>query len=697
MIKKSVIIFFSLSFILSCVSAKRKVEDIKPKINPATNPVIRINTNMHTASIARVSVDFSGRYIVTGSRDKTVKIFDGVKGKLLKTIRPPLDNGNEGKIYAVSISPDGSTIACSGWTCWDWDKDVSIYIYNTENGKQIKRITGHPDVIFNLIYSPDGKYLVASLGSNGIRVYNTADYTLNSRDTSYGDSTYYASFDKSGRLVTACDDGYIRLYDRSFRLQRKVLTRYSKPRPVSISPDGRLIAVGYNDDSHIDIYSGEDLAYKYSANTTGFTHGFYATCWSADGKSLYAGGQSYKKDGEIRYILRWKDSGKSSKEEIAIGNDSIQTIVAIKNDMVAFAASDPVVGVIKNNKVQFINTPSIANHMFNNKRMKISSDGSSVYFGYKYNNELPALFSFKTMVLNPSVKPGSDLNDPLINSSSMKIDFWQHYLKPTLNGTNLPIANGEVSRCAAVSYQGTTLLLGASWNLYCFNRYGSLLWSMPAPSIVWDVNISSDGRFGIASFGDGTIRWFRLSDGKELLSFFPHNDRKRWIVWTPKGYYATSPGADELIGWHINQGRDKEGLFFPAFAFSQYLNKPELIQEIIKSCQTDEEVLLRLGAKYPDIASLVPDLMDLISKTVEEKKVEGVLIGKIYNINNASFEITVASRKASDIMLGDKLFTIIDGKKIYFKANFPMMTIARCSIVDRKMIKNLALGMPVYK
>ena len=29
-----------------------------------------------------------------------------------------------------------------------------------------------------------------------------------------------------------------------------------------------------------------------------------------------------------------------------------------------------------------------------------------------------------------------------------------------------------------------------------------------------------------------------MSDGKELIAFFSHADRKRWVLWTPEGFFA---------------------------------------------------------------------------------------------------------------------------------------------------------------
>ena len=81
------------------------------------------------------------------------------------------------------------------------------------------------------------------------------------------------------------------------------------------------------------------------------------------------------------------------------------------------------------------------------------------------------------------------------------------------------------------------------------------------------MNISQNGRVAAAAIGDGTIRWFRMADGKELLEFFPHRDKKRWVIWSPSGYYDASPGAEELIGWHVNNGREAAADFFPVSRF----------------------------------------------------------------------------------------------------------------------------------
>ncbi len=83
-----------------------------------TTPILRINTEMHTAAIIRIAVDAAETALATGSEDKTVKLWDlreGTVGELKRTLRLPSDvAGNVGKVFAVALSPDGSLVATGG-------------------------------------------------------------------------------------------------------------------------------------------------------------------------------------------------------------------------------------------------------------------------------------------------------------------------------------------------------------------------------------------------------------------------------------------------------------------------------------------------------------------------------------------------------------------------------------------------------
>jgi hypothetical protein len=202
--------------------------------------------------------------------------------------------------------------------------------------------------------------------------------------------------------------------------------------------------------------------------------------------------------------------------------------------------------------------------------------------------------------------------------ASLQVKDWQNTTNPGLNGQPLKLKQYEISRSLALVPGGQSFLLGAEWFLRHFSASGQPLWEKPAPGPTWGVNISADGRLVVAAYGDGTIRWHRVSDGQELLAFFPHADRKRWVLWTPSGYYDASPGGEELIGWHINRGMDTAADFFPASRFRARFNRPDVIDRILDTL--DEAQALRDADQASNrrteattIAQVLPPVVEVVS------------------------------------------------------------------------------------
>ena len=177
-------------------------------------------------------------------------------------------------------------------------------------------------------------------------------------------------------------------------------------------------------------------------------------------------------------------------------------------------------------------TPEILDHRNNRDKLRLSRDGGVVEFGFDVLSPQGdwirrlARFNVAERKLQIDPTPDSSLTPPRI--TGLNVVGWEDNGKPTLNGKALPLKTDESSESLAISASADVFLLGA-WDLRLFDGSGRAKWDQPMPSLAWDVNLSQDGRYAVAALGDGTIRWFAIADGKEVLALFVHPDGKRWV------------------------------------------------------------------------------------------------------------------------------------------------------------------------
>lgn len=537
---------------------------------------------MHTATISRIAVDAGEHVVVTGSWDKTVRVWDLRSGRLLRTIDLPAGKGNEGQVYALAITPDGKTIAAGGWTGWDWDGTASVYLFDRANGHLTRRISGLPGRAIRLAFSPDGRRLAVCLrGSNGLRLFDQSG-TPAGEDRDYDGDCSAAAFGADGKLVTSSRDGFLRLYTSpaSGSPLRLIAKRRSEsgghPFGVAFSPDGLRIAVGFDDSPAVAVLSGTDLTPLFTADTTAVPSGNLASvAWSADGAQLYAGGVSA--NGQAARIVRiWSDRGKGSWRDVPVSFDTIMDIVSLPSGGFVFASGDPSWGRVSSaGERQFVARPNIADYRGERDQLLVSPDGMTVQFAFRLGAPA-ARFSVTGRAL--TLKAGSDasLHSPRTSAAGIRIEHWENSSEPSLNGRRLALEPDEIARSIAVTQDGAFVLVGTEWKLDLFDRDGTRQWSVAAPDVAWAANVSGDSSVAVAAFADGTIRWYRMRDGEELFALFPSADGK-WVVWTASGYYDCSPGAERLIGWHVNRGQDQAADFFPVSRFRAALYRPDII------------------------------------------------------------------------------------------------------------------------
>jgi WD40 repeat protein len=506
-------------------------------------PVLTLDLGMHIAPIRRVDVSATGAYAVTGSHDKTVRLWDAQTGRLLRTIRLPQGPGYVGQVFAVAISPDGALVAAGGYTGAVDQPRQSIYLFDRDTGALLRRLDGLPNLILHLAFSPTGRYLAATLGggANGLRVYDRdAEWREVARDDAYGGDSYGAAFAADGRLATTSWDGTLRLYDGAFRrVATAKTTDGTRPYGLAFTPAGDRLAVGYGDTIAVSLVDGHALTPFPGPDMRGIDNGHLANvAWSADGATLYAGG-SYDRTGTSP-VVAWSQAGAGHRREWAAGTDTISSLRPLPDGGVLVGTQDPWLAVLDPaGAPRWTQRPPQPDWRGQDRTLRVSADGGVVDFGYEFGGKAPARVDLARLAL--TLDPPADGQTSAPEQATLKVNNWENNPRPTLDGAQLALEPHDWSRSLAIAPDGQRFVLGTKWRLRAFAADGTPRWTQQAPGVLWATNFTADGRLVVAAYGDGTLRWHRLEDGREVLALFPLADRRNWVAWTPEGIYAPPP------------------------------------------------------------------------------------------------------------------------------------------------------------
>ena len=473
-------------------------------------PVLRIEPGMHTAPIIDAGTDQSRDLLVTGGLDNTVSIWSLPELRLVRVLRPPIGSGGEGLVGAVALTPDGKIAAVGGWPAAE-SGQYAIDLFDVATGRLVRQFKADEPVV-SLAFSVDGLELAAGLSKTGVRVWRVADGTMQ-EDRDFQDQVQALDF-APGRLAAASADGAVRLYDAAsqdadLHPQQRVATEAGRtPWKLRFSPDGRNLAIAFEDKPAVEVRSASDLSLEAKPDVNGLASdaGFYAVAWSLDSSTVLAGGSAFEAGVSKYQVFAWAKRGSGPRRVESSDSDQVISAISMLRDPDSLVVADtsPAINVLADGnskakkskpQIDFAYLIPDANDPGRNV-FHVSDDGSVVETGYYESPSRPLRLDLSALTISQLDAPTPDLSSWQSSEGDLRVEHFVYSGHPDLNGRPLGIEPTDTAY--SVDVRHNRVLLGSESALSLFDASAHKTWSVPTPAAL-RVAQSPDGRLVVAA------------------------------------------------------------------------------------------------------------------------------------------------------------------------------------------------------
>jgi WD40 repeat protein len=538
--------------------------------------VIHLEKNLQVATaeghqeiITSLSFSGDGKYLASGSADRTVKVWQMEERKTLIEATTITTNY---PVSSISFNPQTTELAVG-----NGGKDIAIYniglLASSDKKLVPKFLKKHKSPINKLTYSPDGQYLISCSEANELILWKSGnvekefdvDKTINALAFS-SDSKILATLDVSGR-------GY------SWSL-----------------PSGNLFTE----------YNGHDNT-VFSASFSPSTRGNYVVA--------SAGGI----DNEIHLwnpingatIRKIKGRGRTIHDLVFGEGMDLFVAQTLKNKKPVFESSFNYVSLMANRHLakqpdlpkHAADVQLIAPHILQiGKGKKVEIDPYDRILDY-------------VKLRNGNVIIASDFSLRMFDANGYLLkEFIGHY------GAVRAVALTKDERYFASGGEDQTIIL---WKLdetgvvpsirdvYKGEDWRKFFESLPVDTSTYlpSKKAWNDVITFLKGAGNKTSRDFEetyrgLGEvGVPFTTLFLSDDQE-WVNWTPSGYFACSSAGGQYFGWHVNKGIHQLADFYEADQYFELLYRPRELSKGVQEGKRVDVILKEAGERIFDLSKL---------------------------------------------------------------------------------------------
>mmetsp|Transcript_21542 Transcript_21542/g.52432 ORF Transcript_21542/g.52432 Transcript_21542/m.52432 type:complete len:316 (+) Transcript_21542:88-1035(+) len=197
--------------------------------------------------------------IVTGSRDKSVMVWELSDDAEVPGMAKRRLTGHNGPVSDVVISSDGQFCMSASW-------DTTLRLWDIGTGNTVRKFTGHTKDVFAVAFSADNRQIVSGSRDRTIKLWNTlaeCKYTITEDMHSDWVSTVrFSPSAKTPLIVSTGWDKLVKVWNlTSCKLKTNLAGHQGPIYDVAISPDGSLCASGGKDATAMlwDVNDGKHL------------------------------------------------------------------------------------------------------------------------------------------------------------------------------------------------------------------------------------------------------------------------------------------------------------------------------------------------------------------------------------------------------------------------------------------------------